>query len=106
MISLMLLYIGGLRSLSKKYTILVIYEGELLVFNLYTLLAIMMKYKCKVKSSRPSLYETQDKRSLGRDSDRSLCHRHTTSMIKLFWSQPMTPWASRAVYGQGEKFLA
>jgi hypothetical protein len=36
--------------------------------------------------------ETRDKRPLGKDSDRSWCHRHITSMIKLFWSQPMDPW--------------
>ena len=36
-----------------------------------------------MKSSRPSLRETRDKRPLGRDPDRSWCHRHTMSMIKL-----------------------
>jgi hypothetical protein len=36
------------------------------------------------ESSRPSLHETQDKWPLDRESDRSWCHRHTTSMIKLF----------------------
>ena len=30
----------------------------------------------------------QDKWPLGRKSDRSWYHRHTTSMIKLFWLQP------------------
>jgi hypothetical protein len=35
--------------------------------------------------------------------DRSWCHRHTTSMIRLFCSQPMAPWASAAAYGKGEK---
>ena len=42
-------------------------------------------YEGKVKSSRPSLCETRDKRPLGREPDRSWCH--TTSTIKLFWSQ-------------------
>ena len=41
----------------------------------------LIPYESKVKSSRP---RTQDKRPLGRDPDRSCCHRHTTSMIKLF----------------------
>ena len=50
----------------------------------------------KVESSRPNLRETRDKRPLSRDPDRSWCHRHTTSMIKLYWSQPMAPWASAA----------
>ena len=63
-------------------------------------------YEGRLKSFRPSLRETRDMRPLDRESNRSWCHRHTKSMIKLFWSQPMAPWASRAVYGQGEKFLA
>ena len=49
---------------------------------------------------------TLDKRPLGRDPDMSWRHRHTTSMIKLFWSEAMAPWASTAAYGQGEKFSA
>ena len=51
----------------------------------------------------PSPCETQDKRPLGRESDRSLCHHHIMSTIMFFWSQPMTPGAP---YRQGEKFLA
>ena len=39
------------------------------------------EYESKVKSSRHSLRETRDKRPLGRDSDRSWCHRHTN--VKL-----------------------
>ena len=31
---------------------------------------------------------------MDRESNRSWCHRHITSMIKLFWSQPMVPWAA------------
>ena len=58
----------------------------------------------KVKSSRPSLREIRDKHRLGKDPDKSWCHHHTTSMIKLFWSQLMATWASAAAYGQGEKF--
>ena len=38
----------------------------------------------KVKSSRPSLHAIRDKRPLDRDPDRSWCHYHTTSTIKLF----------------------
>ena len=41
---------------------------------------------------------------VGWDPGRNWCNRHTTSMIKLFWSQPMVPWASAAAYIQGEKF--
>ena len=43
---------------------------------------------------------TRDKRSLGRDTDRSWCHRHTTNIIKLFWSQSLAPWASAAANWQ------
>ena len=45
-------------------------------------------YEDKVKSSRPSLRETWDKRPLGSHPDRSWCHRHAS--VKLFWSQPMS----------------
>ena len=41
------------------------------------------KYEGDLKSSWPSITETWDKRPLGRELDRSLCHRHTTSIIKL-----------------------
>ena len=59
---------------------------------------IIHKVQGQVKSSRPSLRKTLDKRPLGKDPDRSWCHRHTTSwpMIKLSWSQPMAPWNSAA----------
>ena len=40
--------------------------------------------------------ETQDKRPLGRDTDRSWCHLHTS--VKLFWSQPIALWTSVAAY--------
>ena len=63
-------------------------------------------YEGKVKSSRPSLRETREKRPLGMESDWSWCHRHTTSMITLLLSQPMAPWAWAAAYWQGEKLLA
>ena len=63
-------------------------------------------YEGGLKSFQRSLFETRDKRLLGRELDRSLCHRHTTSMIKLFWLQPMAPCALGAAYRQGEKFLA
>ena len=49
----------------------------------------------KMKSSWPSLHQTWDKRPLDRESDKSWCHRHTMSMIKLFWSQPMYPWTKQ-----------
>ena len=47
-------------------------------------------YEGKVKSSRPSLRETEDKRPLGRDLDRSWCDHHTS--IKLL----MDPWRERS----------
>ena len=43
-----------------------------------------------MKSPRPSLRETRDKRPLGRDPDRSWCHCHTSAKLSL--SQPMDPW--------------
>ena len=49
----------------------------------------LLKYEGKVIKSRSSLHETGDKWPLDKESDRSSCHRHTVSMIKLFWSQPM-----------------
>ena len=55
-------------------------------------------YEAKVKSSQPSLHETEEKRPLER--------RHTMSTIKLSWVQPMAPWASVAAYGPSEKSLA
>ena len=45
-----------------------------------------------IKKTKKNLRETRDERPLDRESDRSWCHRHTTSMIKLFWSQPMATW--------------
>ena len=59
-----------------------------------------------LKSFPTSPPETRDKLPPGKESDRSWCHRHTTSMKKLFRSQPITPWASAAAYGQGKKFSA
>ena len=44
-------------------------------------------YEGKVKSSQPSLRETQE---------RSWFHRHIS--VKLFWSQPMAPLTSAAAY--------
>jgi len=40
--------------------------------------------------------ETREKRLLGRDPDRSLCHLHTS--LKCFWSQSVPPWTSTAAY--------
>ena len=64
-------------------------------------------YEDTVKSSRPSLCETRDKRPLGRDPDKSLSHRHTS--VKLSWSQPMDPWTERqqtTSYGLQQKSFA
>jgi len=55
-------------------------------------------YKGKVKISQPSLSEIREKWPLGRDQDMSWCDRHTTSMMKLLWLQPMAPWVSAAAY--------
>ena len=67
-------------------------------YKIYCPVSIII-YKGGLKSSRPSLHETRDKWPLGRESDRSWFHRHTTSMIKLLWLQPMAPRASAAAYG-------
>ena len=56
------------------------------------------EYEGKVKSSRPSLRETRDKRPLGRDLDGSWCHLHTS--VKHFWSQPNDPWTSWSKIGE------
>ena len=56
----------------------------------------------KVKSFRFSVRKTRDKRPLGRDPDWNWSRRHTTTMIKIFWLQPMAPWASAAALGQGK----
>ena len=52
----------------------------------------------KVLGLAYSRREARDRRLLSRDPDRSWCHSHTMSMIKLFWSQPMAPWTSAAAY--------
>ena len=49
----------------------------------------IVDYEAKVKSSRPSLRETRDKRPSGNDPDKSWCHRHIS--VKLSWSQSMNP---------------
>ena len=56
----------------------------------------------KVKSSRPSLRETRDKRPLDKDPGRSWCHHHT--MIKFSWLQLMAPCTTGSIRGQGGKF--
>ena len=66
----------------------------------------ILTYEDGLKSVRPSLHESWDKQLLGRDPDRSWCHHVTMSIIKLFWSPLMAPWASEAAHGQGEKFSA
>ena len=77
--------------------------NNLLILNM--LLIISKDFEGSLKISRPSLRETQDKQALDRETDRSWCHR-PTSMIELFWSQPMAPWTLGAAYGQAEKFSA
>ena len=47
----------------------------------------------KVSDLAYNLRETQDKRPLGKDPDRSWCHRHTP--VKLSGSQHMDPWTER-----------
>ena len=85
---------------------LFLYGDVSLIHNSLSLLFNTFKYEGGVKSSRTCLPENQDKPLLGRELDRSCSHRHTMSMIKLFWSQPIDSWASTAAYGQGEKFSA
>ena len=45
-------------------------------------------YEGKVKSFRPSLRKTRDKRPLGRVPNWNWCYRHITNMIKHCWSRP------------------
>ena len=52
--------------------------------------------KMKSSSLAYNLHESWDKRSLGRNPDRSWCHLHTS--VKLFSLQPMTPWTFLAAY--------
>ena len=76
---------------------------KILLFKFFVLLIFRLsvfKYEGNVKSSRPSLRETWDKRPLGRDPDRSWCDRHTISKIKIYLV------VAKAAYGQGEKFSA
>jgi hypothetical protein len=82
------------------------FHSVLIEVVLNSLLLAFVLYEGNVKSPRLSLPETRDKQLLGRDSDKSWCHRHTTSMIKLSWSQSMAPWALVAGYEQGEKLSA
>ena len=48
--------------------------------------AVLPGKRWKVLKLAYNRHETQHKRPLGRDLDRSWCHHHTT--VKLFWSQP------------------
>ena len=79
---------------SSEHLNIISVKGPSWHFILISAHIIDITYGGKVKSSRPSLCEIREKRPLSRESDRSWCHRHTTSMIKLFWSQPMALWAS------------
>jgi hypothetical protein len=45
-------------------------------------------YQGRVKSFRPSLRETRDKRPLGRDPDRSCCHLLTSVKLALMSMEP------------------
>ena len=49
-----------------------------------------MRARWKVFGLAYNRHNTQDKRLLGRDLDRSWCHRYTS--VKLSWSHPMDPW--------------
>ena len=51
--------------------------------------------KVKVLDLVYSRRETRDKQPLGRDPDRSQCHRQTS--VKLYWSQLMTPGHRRQI---------
>ena len=69
-------------------------------------MCVKIAYEGDLKSSQPSLRETWDKWPLGRELDRSWCHFHTMSMIKLSWLQPMVPLTTHSIRGQGEMFSA
>ena len=47
--------------------------------------------------------ESRDKRSLGRNPDRSWCYRHTS--VKFSWSQPIDPWTSAQPWAATKKAL-
>ena len=53
---------------------------------------IYIRYR-QGESSQPSLCETRDKRPLGRDQDKRLCHRHIS--VKIYCSQLMDPLTER-----------
>ena len=54
-----------------------------------------MRARWKVFCLAYNRRETQDKRQLGRDPDRSWCHHH--SMINLSWVQPMPSWTTGSI---------
>ena len=89
-------YFGHLKSRSCVFCC--VYKFQIVLLELILGLFVLVHYEGKVKSSSLTYNrrEIQDKRILGRDTDRSWCHRHTS--VKLFWSQPMAPWTSVAVY--------
>ena len=53
-----------------------------------------------MKISRLSLRETRDKRPLGRDPDRSWCHRHTTSILPPMSMESWTATKKALSYSQ------
>ena len=61
-------------------------------------ICINSSYEGSLKIYRPSVRETRDKWPLGRESDRSWCHRHIKSVIPPFWSLSMAPCAPAAAY--------
>ena len=59
---------------------------------------ITRRYTCaRWKVSQPNLRETRDKRWLGRDQDRSWCHRHTSVKAFLVAAHGSMDWHTRSV---------
>ena len=66
----------------------------------------ILKYEGGQNSFKHSLREIWDKKPLDRESNKSWCHRHTTSMIKLFLVAAHDSMGIGAAYRQGENFSA
>ena len=73
--------------------VLVFEVNKILKNNLIDIKIKMYEGTVEIFSLFYSRSETQDKRPLGREQDRSWCHRHTS--VKLSWSQPMNLWTER-----------
>ena len=76
----------------KRFTCLIWETSHSFVVNNCLTFVGIYVARWKVLDQAYNRYETQDKRPLGRDPERSWCHCHTN--VKLFWSQPVAPWST------------